>query len=157
MAKTGIMVRITIRIMKQITGIIFLCTLILAGFACGNNSGAQKNASGQISISDTAVIVFSEYEHDFGKIAAGEKVAAIFTFTNAGKGPLIINSVTTSCGCTASKYSRKPVAPGQSGTIEIVFDSSGYNGPQRKTATVRSNASQPYVLLQIKGEVVQIP
>ncbi|HRR94485.1 MAG TPA: DUF1573 domain-containing protein, partial [Bacteroidales bacterium] len=112
------MVRITIRIMKQITGIIFLCTLILAGFACGNNSGAQKNASGQISISDTAVIVFSEYEHDFGKIAAGEKVAAIFTFTNAGKGPLIINSVTTSCGCTASKYSRKPVAPGQSGTIE---------------------------------------
>lgn len=131
--------------------------MIVTAASCGNNSGTPKNETGLASASDTAVMVFSEYEHDFGKITAGEKVAAIFTFKNTGKGPLIINYVSTSCGCTASRYSRKPVAPGDSGTIEIVFDSSGYNGTQRKTATVHSNASQPYIMLQIKAEVVPAP
>jgi len=36
----------------------------------------------------------------------------------------------------------------------VVFDSSGYNGAQRKTITVRSNASRQYVLLQIRAEVI---
>jgi len=115
-----------------------------------------KTSAGNVTAnsSDTAIIEFEEYEHDFGKIVAGEKVAAIFKFRNTGKGPLILNSVTTSCGCTVSRYSTKPVLPGESGTIEVIFDSGGYNGIQKKTVTVRSNASNPYVLLQIKAEVI---
>lgn len=103
----------------------------------------------------TPAIEFSNYEHDFGKIVAGEKVAAIFKFTNTGEGPLVIKDVIASCGCTAPRYNTKPVLPGEKGTIEIVFDSGGFNGIQRKTVTVRSNASQPAVVLQVKAEIIQ--
>lgn len=126
---------------------------LLLSAACSSRGEkpAQETAAAP---SDTAVIEFTEYEHDFGKITAGEKVAAIFTFKNTGKAPLTISMVTTSCGCTASSYSNEPVLPGKTGTIEVVFNSSGYDGMQRKTITVRSNASNPYVMLQIKAEVI---
>jgi len=144
-------------VIKQIKVIGYSISLVFLFYSCsaGSGTGIGKKAENTLSVeSDTAGIEFSEYEHDFGKIVSGEKVAVIFTFRNTGKAPLIINSVSTSCGCTVSKYSTKPVAPGETGTIEVVFDSSGYNGAQRKTITVRSNASRQYVLLQIRAEVI---
>ena len=41
-----------------------------------------------------------------------------------------------------------------SGNLEVVFDTSGRNGMQTKTITVKSNASIPVVLLKITAEVV---
>jgi len=131
----------------------FPVALMILLTSCGTAGGKGERADIHTS-SDTAVIEFAEYEHDFGQIFAGEKVATIFKFTNTGKAPLILNRVTTSCGCTVTRYSTKPVAPGESGTIEVVFDSGGYNGMQKKTVTVMSNASQPYVFLQIKADVI---
>ena len=133
----------------------FVITAGVLLVACNSNS--NKTGSGDtamISSSDTAVIVFDEYEHDFGRIEEGEKVGCIFKFSNTGTGPLVINSVVTSCGCTVPKYSTKPLPPGDDGTLEVEFNSSGYNGLQTKTITVRSNASKPLVLLTIRGEVV---
>ncbi|MBP8959970.1 MAG: DUF1573 domain-containing protein [Bacteroidales bacterium] len=144
-------------IIKKIEVIGYSISLVFLFYGCnaGSEAGIGKKAGNTLPVeSDTAGIEFSEYEHDFGRIVSGEKVAVIFTFRNTGKAPLIINSVTTSCGCTVSKYSTKPVAPGETGTIEVVFDSSGYNGAQRKTITVMSNASRQYVLLQIRAEVI---
>jgi hypothetical protein len=121
------------------------------------NQGANTNSrlgSAVVSASDTAKISFKEYEHSFGRVTAGEKVACIFTFENSGTAPLVISSATTSCGCTVSKYDKKPVLPGKSSTIEVVFDTSGRNGTQTKTVTIQSNASKPIVLLKITGEVI---
>ena len=144
--------------MKEQRNLLLILTALLTVVvinACsnGNNAGGGKS-SGIVIASDTAVISFREYEHDFGEIAEGEKVACVFTFDNTGKGPLVITSVTTSCGCTVPKYETKPVASGNSGIIEVVFDSSDKNGRQTKTVTVRSNASKPVVLLKISGEVI---
>jgi|GEM_PF-237873 len=126
--------------------------IIIFLYSCNNNGGGN-NPANMGSVSDTAKIVFNEYEHDFGKITAGEKVAYIFTFENKGTGPLVISSAITSCGCTVSRYDRKPVLPGEKGTVEVVFDSSGRNGKQTKTITIKSNASKPVVLLKISGEI----
>ena len=136
-----------------------LVALIIVTFAlsvsCGH--GGKTNGveqSDQLSVKDTAKIIFDEYEHNFGRITAGEKVAYVFSFENIGTGPLVISSATTSCGCTVSKYDTKPLLPGKKGIIEVVFNSSGYNGKQTKTVTVKSNASVPVVLLKITGEVI---
>ena len=132
----------------------FIVTLVLALFSCKQKMPGSGTSDSQVQSTDTAKILFTEYEHDFGKIAEGEKVACVFTFENVGKGPLVISSAVTTCGCTVSKYSTKPVSPGDKGTLEVEFNSSGYNGLQTKTITVRSNASKPLVLLTIRGEVV---
>lgn len=137
--------------------ILFITVLIISFTAsnCGNDSnkttasvGAGKDSTG------VAEIVFREYEHDFGKVAEGEKVAYVFTFDNKGTGDLIVRYATTSCGCTVPKYDTKPIPPGGSGTMEVVFDTSEKNGMQTKTITVKSNASKPVVLLKITAEVV---
>ena len=130
----------------------FIISVVLA---CNNgNSNRNIQTTQTASSSDTASIMFNEYEHDFGKIVEGEKVGCVFTFTNVGSSPLVISSAVTSCGCTVPKYDNKPVPPGGSGTLEVVFDSSGRSGLQTKTVTVRSNATKPLVLLKITGEVI---
>jgi hypothetical protein len=131
-----------------------LITLV-AVTACNGGKSEGSSSKGSVTVpADTAIISFGEYEHDFGKVAEGEKVASIFTFENKGKGPLVVESVTSTCGCTVPKYDNKPILPGGTGSIEVIFDSEGRSGRQTKTITVKSNASKPIVLLRITGEII---
>jgi hypothetical protein len=140
--------------MRKIVILALTLTAIITS-NCGNGTGKNSVSTGiQQTGSEAAVISFREYEHNFGKIAEGEKVAHIFTFENKGKGDLVITSATTSCGCTVPKYDSKPISPGKTGNLEVVFDASGRNGMQTKTITVKSNASTPVMLLKITAEVV---
>jgi len=128
---------------------VLIVTAVLS--SCVSGGGKRQAEAGP---NDTASIYFAEYEHNFGKVVAGEKVAYIFTFENRGTGPLVISSASTSCGCTVSKYNTKPIAPGGKGSLEVTFDSSGRNGKQTKTITVRSNATKSVVLIRLTGEVL---
>lgn len=100
-----------------------------------------------------AVIEFEETVHDFGNIKEGEKVEHIFKFKNTGDVPLILTGVQPSCGCTASDYTKDPVAPGAEGTISLTFDSKGKPGPVNKTATVKANIAGGQTLISFKGNV----
>ena len=119
--------------------------------SCGSRGRKSQAEAGP---NDTASIYFAEYEYNFGKVVAGEKVSHIFTFGNRGTGPLVISSASTTCGCTISKYDTKPIAPGGKGSLEVTFDSSGKNGNQTKIIIVRSNATKPVVLVRLTGEVL---
>jgi hypothetical protein len=127
-------------------------TLLIAG--CGGRSNrGEGNTNSQISDTGKAVISFSEVEHNFGKVNEGEKVGCVFSFQNTGTGNLVINSATASCGCTIPKYNRKPIPPGKTGTLEVVFDTSGKQGKQSKTIIVKSNATVSQMLLRITAEI----
>ena len=132
-----------------------LIVISLMMSSCGNVNKKNVPLSG-LESSDTGSvkIFFKEYEHHFGKVSEGEKVGYVFTFKNKGTANLVIASATTSCGCTVPKYDTKPIPPGGNGNLEVVFDTSGRNGIQTKTITVKSNASTPVVLLKITAEVV---
>src|SRR5664280_846025 len=136
-------------------GVIFMILVALATSNCGHGKG--KEPADSFSKTDgtgRSEIIFREYQHDFGKVAEGEKVSCTFTFDNKGTENLIISSATTTCGCTVSKYDKKPIPPGTSGNLDVVFDTSGRNGMQTKTITVKSNASKPVVLIKITAEVI---
>jgi hypothetical protein len=140
--------------MKKIA-LLSLVVISLMLSNCGDASKKSVPYSGLESAdTGTVKIFFREYEHHFGKISEGEKVGYVFTFENQGTANLVIASATTSCGCTVPKYDTKPIPPGGNGNIEVVFDTSGRNGIQTKTITVKSNASTPVVLLKITAEVV---
>ena len=135
--------------MKQMRGLAkigLLMAVVCIGCA-GNQQKTDAKANG------TPQINFETYEYNFGTIAQGEKVSHTFIFRNIGDGPLQITDVTTSCGCTASKYSIEPVAPGESGTVEVIFDSYGREGKQLKSANVWTNCGEKPVKLQIFAEV----
>ena len=109
--------------------VLFFILLMIFVTSCNSNQGCQNpDKSAVPAEGESAEISFSEYEHDFGKITEGEKVAHIFTFENKGPGDLVISSASTSCGCTVTKYDRKPIPAGKGGSLEVVFDSNGRNG-----------------------------
>lgn len=114
-----------------------------------------NTASGQNTDNDLPVIEFESTEHDFGDILQGEKVSFNFRFTNKGKSDLLITSVSTSCGCTASKYPKIPIRPGEKNFITVVFDSKGRTGIQNKTVTIAANTQPSTIKLQIKAKVAK--
>jgi hypothetical protein len=134
---------------------IIVALLLLATTGCGNRTNKVEDASvSHNADSGKAVISFSEVEHNFGQVKEGEKIGCIFTFINTGNANLVINSATTTCGCTVPKYDRKPIGPGGTGALEVIFDTEGRNGIQSKTITVRSNAIPPVTILKITAEVI---
>ncbi len=119
-----------------------------------NGSAPQTEAAGNSAdASRLPVIDFEEDTYDFGKIKEGEKVSYDFKFTNTGKSPLIISNASTSCGCTVPDYPHQPIAPGESGVIKVVFNSSGKNGQQHKAVTLTTNASPSTTEIFLVGEV----
>ena len=105
-----------------------------------------------VSAQDTASIQFKQETLDYGVIAQGSDGVRVFEFTNTGNAPLIISKVSSSCGCTIPKKPEEPVLPGDSGEIQVKYDTNRV-GPIRKAITVISNADTPTKVLKIKGEV----
>lgn len=99
-------------------------------------------------------ISFKQVEHDFGNIPQGKPVSIAFEFKNTGKTPLILSHVQASCGCTVPQYSKEPVLPGKTGTIQIEYNAATV-GAFAKTITVTSNADEPSKILTIRGTVVE--
>ena len=137
--------------MKTTLYTLFLAAVLLASCS-GSGNKANRNADSSTDGGD-AVIAFTEYEYDFGKVKAGTKVRHTFSFENQGSGSLVIQSALTSCGCTVPKFDKKPIAAGKGGKLDVEFDTSGRDGMQTKTITVHSNATVPVVILKITAEV----
>ena len=98
-------------------------------------------------------IEFKSNVVDYGEIIKGSDGIRIFTFINSGDMPLEIMKVYSSCGCTIPKKPEAPIAPGETGEIQVKYDTNRV-GPIRKTITVNSNAAgTPIVSLKIKGTV----
>jgi hypothetical protein len=103
---------------------------------------------------DGPAISFEKESHDFGDIYQGDKVQHVFTFENTGTEPLIITNVQVTCGCTAPRWPRDPIAPGQEGEITIQFNSTGKIGRQNKVITIVSNSVDPHNKISIVTNVL---
>lgn len=99
-----------------------------------------------------AAFKWGETTHDFGKIPQGKPVTVEFKFTNAGKVPLVLSTVSASCGCTTPEWTKDPVAPGKTGTIKATYNAAGV-GAFNKSVTVNANVEGGATYLYIKGEV----
>jgi hypothetical protein len=78
---------------------------------------------------------------DFGEIYLGGKVEKKLGIKNVGKDTLVIGQVQPSCGCTAALMSENKIAPNKTATLNIGFDSKGFNGKVHKSISISSNDS----------------
>ncbi len=100
------------------------------------------------------VIDFEIKTYDFGKINEQDGNATyVFSFTNKGNVPLVVNRVQASCGCTTPTWTKEPIEPGKKGTITVTYNPAGRPGVFTKSITVYSNATEEQSNLIIKGEV----
>ena len=110
-------------------------------------------AQAQEEAVDGAKIAFEQKVINYGKVEKGGNGTRVFKFIKEGTEPLVLNSVSASCGCTTPKWTREPIAPGTEGEITVKYDTNRM-GNFHKTVTVQSNASNKTVVLTIKGQVM---
>lgn len=106
----------------------------------GTNEGI--NLMTEVSIDNTSL---SLGNFDWRKV---QKV--VFTLKNTGNKPLVIDAVSTSCGCIEVEYDKEPVRPGASITLYVAYKA---EHPEHfnKTITVYCNTKASPLLLKIMG------
>tara|TARA_B100001059_G_scaffold170928_1_gene170983 strand:+ start:138 stop:584 length:447 start_codon:yes stop_codon:yes gene_type:complete len=143
--------------MKKLINILSIIFISFLLYSCNENP-SSKIKSDITSSSERearyAEITFDRIFHDFGIISEGEIAKTVFTFTNTGKNDLYIVDAIGSCGCTVPKYPKNiPIKPGESGDIEVNFDTNGRPNLQQKMIKVSANTSNGGELLRIQAFV----
>ena len=93
---------------------------------------------------------------DFGNIVQGDSPEFTFTFKNSGNEPMIISNAKGSCGCTVPKWPKEPIKPGDTGEINVKFNSANKKGAQNKKVTITANTTPPTTILRVTGQIEEI-
>ncbi|WP_346864172.1 DUF1573 domain-containing protein [uncultured Draconibacterium sp.] len=126
-------------------------------FACGQKAG--KETGNTDFTSEKTSIKFNEKMHDFGQLKAGEIVLYTFEFTNTGNADYRIENIRTDCGCVSTNFSKTPVKPGETGVIEVEFDTSGLVGKEYKSIEIDGNSTELKhlaIFAEVKNEILDI-
>ena len=86
----------------------------------------------------------------FGNFNWEKEQRAIFTLKNIGNRPLVIDAISTSCGCIKVEYNKEPVHPGSSITLYVAYKAE-HPEHLNKTITVYCNTKASPLLLKIVG------
>lgn len=133
----------------------FITTVVLA-VKCTSTSNKQVNHNipNNSKTDKYAELQYIEDFFDFGSIVQGEVVKHTFYFRNIGTDNLIVKDMIPDCGCTMPKIDKTLIKPGEEGSLEVVFDSKGWQGSQYKSVTLRTNALIREKSVTIKANVV---
>lgn len=139
---------------KKIYAAVCLGLLALAPLTVSGVDNATQMTQNKDSYAE---IKFDSMSLNLGTFPENDPVRkCTFRFTNTGTAPLVIHQAFASCGCTVATYTRTPIKPGNSGTINVTYNGEGkFPGRFQKVVTVRSNAQNNVVRLVIKGNMIE--
>jgi len=99
-----------------------------------------------------AQIRFDAPSHDFGVMPETETRSTQLRFANVGGQPLLIETIKTTCGCTAATPDKQRYEPGEVGYLNVTFDPSA-PGQQKKYVNVFTNSPQRKTEILITADV----
>jgi P pilus assembly chaperone PapD len=127
---------------KVVLFVLMLTGLVLAACSAGE---------AQIALETTRI--------DLGDVVNGEIVTRDVAVQNMGNRDLVVEAVSTSCGCTKATLDPMMIAPGAQGTLHIEFDS-GAHGEELNGELVRqifiatNDPAQPETMLELTANVL---
>ncbi len=87
----------------------------------------------------TAFLPYTSF--DFGTVYKGEIISHIFVIKNLGNADLVIESLSTTCGCTVA-HADAIIPPGQEGKAILEINTATSIGESAKTAILNTNDAQ---------------
>lgn len=95
-------------------------------------------------------IRFEQESVDMGTFDWEQEQVVYFVLLNTGKEYLVINDVTTSCGCITVEYPQEPIRPGRKINLKVKYKAD-YPEHFNKTLRVHCNAKSSPFQLKISG------
>lgn len=114
---------------------------------------AKEQQAKDEAMKNTTTVQLIDSAFDFGTLTQGETVEYNYRFKNTGTNPLIIFKAEATCGCTVPEKPEKPLMPGETGVIKVVFNSAGKKDHQSKDITVTANTTPEFPILKLTGTV----
>ncbi len=95
---------------------------------------------------------------DLGDVPNGQIATRDVVVRNTGDGILVVDALSTSCGCTTATLEPMQIAPGESGMLHIEFDSGAHGeeltGPLVRQVFLNSNdPAQPEATVELSVNV----
>ncbi|MDE6452352.1 MAG: DUF1573 domain-containing protein [Odoribacter sp.] len=87
-----------------------------------------------------------------GKLPLHSEYEFNFEFENTGEEPIVITSVSSTCGCATPEWSKKPILPCEKGEIKVRFHAEKY-GNFVRSVFVQSTAQNYVEQLLLRGHV----
>lgn len=109
-----------------------------------------------VEVSPSPTINLKENSWDFGLIVQGETVTFSLSIENTGERELQITKLRASPGCTAKLISPGSIPPGETGKVNLAYDSSEQTGLVREYLYIDSNDPlRKSVYFPISGYVIE--
>jgi len=102
-------------------------------------------------VTTPGALVFDAEQKEYTSKAGETSANLTFNLTNISTAEVLVNRVTTSCGCTVAKLPEQPwhLAGGANGPINVTVDLRGKSGTIVKAVTVDSTAGVKSLMVKI--------
>lgn len=142
--------------------ILLITLLSLVLVACGGAGAAVEPPAAGVPASAPAAgnprVSLETDLLELGDLPNGVVAEREVAVANTGNAPLVVESVTTSCGCTSAVLEPMTLAPGERGNLRISFDS-GAHGPDlrgellRRVILTTNDPAQPEAIVELKANI----
>ena len=111
-----------------------------------------------LSVHGEGIATWLIHDYDFGtfKEESG-KVSCEMKMVNTGDSVMRITSVRSTCGCTASSYTKGEIHPGDTAAVTLTYNPSGRPGRFEKDVYVYTDGAPKRNRLVIRGNVIGSP
>ncbi len=121
--------------------LLFLTGMLLSGyFGFGQTDGKS-------------IIKITPSRFDFGRIKQHVPAECFFILKNISKAPVIVERSWGSCGCATPDRITKPIMPGDSAKLKVVYDAETI-GSFTKTIFIQLAGTEQPATVQITGVVM---
>ena len=103
-----------------------------------------------LGISQEAEFSLKQSLHKFPDCTEGAILEHSYSFTNTGNSPLLIFDYKVQCSCTKVILPEKPIDPGKTGVIKVIFDSDGKSFQQNREVILQTNTKNKREKIRFK-------
>jgi len=122
-----------------------LLWVVVAALCCGPALARQpavQQPSPQPKPSGSPIgprIAVEPVSFDFGAALPNKTLTKEFLIRNFGSSDLVIESVSTTCGCTVGQLDTRTLKPGMAVPLRVSLETRSYSGALQRAVLIRSN------------------
>lgn len=129
-----------------------LIGLVLGSTAWAWGQSTTEAPTTQPVVEGSPRLTYSPDVFDFGEIWQGSTAKTEFTVKNTGTAPLRLG-VSTTCGCTTATRPQSPLAPGESTSFTVTYDTRRPTTADKRVIITTNAPEQKKISIDVRGKV----